>query len=95
MEPQKSLADLYTALVEDLDAIIEQKVRHVLAEILPGVDNAMLLDVPEAAGRLRLSVSKTKKMIASGDLHVGANRFRRRLVSVTAMEAYLDSLETR
>jgi hypothetical protein len=65
----------------------------VLAEILPGVDNAMLLDVPETAGRLRLSVSMTKKLIASGDL-ASVQISRRRLVSVTAIDAYLNEHET-
>jgi excisionase family DNA binding protein len=84
--------DPYLALGAALGAVIRKELRDALAEVtVPNGDTASMVDVPETARRIGLSPSKTKRLIASGDLGsvlVG----RRRLVPVSAIDDYVHAL---
>jgi excisionase family DNA binding protein len=90
--------DPYHQLVQALAVVVHQAVADALAEVLPQhltpviSAPASVVDVAEAASRLCLSVSKTKKLIASRDLpsvQIG----RRRLVPVSAVDDFISSLQ--
>ena len=92
--------DPCTALVEALGAIIRQAVRDGVAEVVseilphlgPPTDPTAMVDVAEAANRLGLSLSKTKRLVVAGELGsvlIG----RRRKVPVSAIESYISRLE--
>jgi excisionase family DNA binding protein len=88
MEP-----DPYHVLGEALGAIVRQALREALSEMAtPGnAECATAVSVTAAAARLGLSVSKTKRRIASGELPsfvVG----RRRLVPTTDINNYIQRL---
>lgn len=83
--------DPYEMIREALDTIVRQRVTEILAEMLPEAELSAVLDVPEAARRLKLSVGYTKRLIAAGTLRSVRNG-RRRLVPVSAVEEYLNGL---
>jgi excisionase family DNA binding protein len=94
--------DPYIILGEALAAVLRRELRdavhdvvlgavqEALAEVLPGADPTMI-DVAEAARRLGLGTTKTKQLIAAGELPsvlIG----RRRKVPVEAIEGYIRRL---
>jgi excisionase family DNA binding protein len=93
MSPAPPIPDPYSALAEALGAVVRQAVHAALGEVsLATVNSDSMLDVPAAAGRIALSVTKTKRLIAAGELRsvlVG----RRRLVPVSEIDAYIRRLQ--
>jgi excisionase family DNA binding protein len=92
--------DPYIALAQALASVIRQAVRDGVAEavseilphLAPTVDLTTVVDVSEAANRLGLGSTLTKKLIASGQLPSVLIGHRRK-VSLSAIEAYISRLE--
>jgi excisionase family DNA binding protein len=91
--PYQALAEALAGVIEEA---VEQAVNKALAEILPHLtapfDPVNVIDVPEAAARIGVSVSKTKRLIAASEIEsvlIG----RRRKVPVDAIENYIDRLK--
>jgi excisionase family DNA binding protein len=93
MRPAAPFPDPYEALAEALGAVVRQAIHAALGEVsVATVNTASMLDVPATAGRIALSVTKTKRLIAAGELRsvlVG----RRRLVPVAEIDAYVRRLQ--
>jgi excisionase family DNA binding protein len=96
MEPEPA-----GALEEILDGIVYRAVKRavaeVLAEVLPQLltapaESTSILDVPAAAARLGLGTTKTKQLIASGEL-ASVTVGRRRKVPLVAIESYIRTLQ--
>jgi excisionase family DNA binding protein len=84
----------YDELSAALASVVRQAVADALAAVPPStgsVDTAAMVSVPEAANRLGLGVTKTKKLIASGDIP-SVMLEGRRLVPVAGIESYVDQL---
>ena len=93
MSPAARFPDPYEALAEALGAVVRQAVHAALSEVsLATVDTASMLDVPATAGRIALSVTKTKRLIAAGELR-SVLMGRRRLVPVGEIDAYVRRLQ--
>jgi excisionase family DNA binding protein len=94
-DPYLLLADAVAGVVRQ---IVKESVAEAVAEVVPQVlaqatgDPVVLMDVPEAAARLRLSESKTKRLIAAGEIAT-ISIGRRRLVPEASLEDYLRRLE--
>jgi excisionase family DNA binding protein len=88
-------------LAEALSSVVHRAVREAVAEAMANVvpqildrvsaDPALVMDVPEAAARIGLSESKTKRLIAAGEI-ASISMGRRRKVPLAAIEDYLRRL---
>jgi excisionase family DNA binding protein len=87
-------ADPYAALADALAGVVRQAVADAVAQVLTsaGGDTAAMVSVTEAAARLGLGVTTTKRLVASGQLR-SALVEGRRLVSVAAIADYVRSLD--
>jgi excisionase family DNA binding protein len=93
--------NLTLVLAEALAAVIQQAVKEAVAEavaeVVPQVlaqassDPVLVMDVPEAAARIGLSESHTKRLIASGEI-ASITIGRRRKVPVAAVSDYIERL---
>ena len=97
--PDRCNEDPYRLLAEALSAVVRQAVKAAVAEavaeissdLTPPADPVVVLDVAEAAARIGLSQSKTKRLLAAGEI-ASISMGRRRKVPVAAIDAYLRRL---
>jgi excisionase family DNA binding protein len=83
----------YDALADALAAMVRQAVADAVAQVSAApADTAAMVPVPEAAARLGVGVTKTKKLIASGELRSVLVEGRR-LVSVAAIADLVSRLD--
>jgi excisionase family DNA binding protein len=86
-------------LAQALAAVIRQAVKEAVSEavaeispyLIPPADPVLVMNVPEAPARIGLSESKTKRLIAAGEI-ASIPMGRRRKVPVAAIDAYLHRL---
>jgi len=87
--------DLAQALAAVIRLTVKEAVAEAVAEIspylTPPADPVLVMDVPEAAARIGLSESKTKRLIAAGEI-ASISMGRRRKVPAAAIDAYLRRL---
>jgi excisionase family DNA binding protein len=91
--PCRELAQALTAVIQQaVEKAVTEAVAEILSQLTAPADQVLVMDVPDAAARIGLSVSKTKRLIAAGEIDsvlIG----RRRKVPGAAVDAYVRRLE--